>query len=72
MSDMTDDEKDKAAPPRKSEITVHYRESGPIVSESAAPTKIEADNMSLKTLQAALDPLVFPYIKKIEITFADK
>ncbi len=68
---MSEEHDEESKPPRKSEITVHYRESEPIMSESTAPTKIEADNMSLKTLQAALDPLVFPYIKKIEITFAD-
>jgi hypothetical protein len=59
-------------PPRKSEIRIHYRQADTIVSANEAPTKIEADNMSLETLEAALEPDVFPYIKRIEIVFADE
>jgi len=63
---------DEKIPPRKSEIRIYYREAEAVTSENEAPTKIEADNMSLKTLEAALEPGVFPYIKKIEIVFADE
>ena len=59
-------------PPIISEIAIYYKNtSEAVVTKNKAPTKMEADKKTIRTLTEALDPEIIQHIDKIEITFAE-